>query len=440
MGYGMQGLGAVGTVAALAALLSACVEGDHTGPVVRSVAVDTIPPGKVAVTGETVVCEWGEARGFPCKDIDLVAFLPLADIGAAPDGSTNDVWGWTDPATGTEWALVGHTAGTSFIDLSDPENPVYAGVLPMTNGARASLWRDIKVYRDHAFIVSDGAGQHGMQVFDLARLRDAAEAPVTFEPTVVYDLIASAHNIVINEGTGYAYSVGGQSGGETCEGGFHMIDIRNPAQPVFVGCYADPSTGIFGTGYTHDAQCVVYRGPDHEHYGREICVGANETAIAIVDVTDKDRPFSIAVATYPRVWYAHQGWMDEAHEYFYLNDEGDESAGGRNTRTLVWDLRDLDDPVLARSYRAATGSTDHNLYVRGDLMYQSNYRSGLRIIDISNREYPDEVGFFDTEPVGETEELLGSWSNYPYFESGIIAVTSMYEGIFFLRGRADAAH
>ncbi len=440
MGYRMQGLRAVGMVAALVALLSACVEGDHTGPVVRSVPVDTIPPGQVAITGGTVACEWGEARGFPCKDIDLVSFLPLADIGAAPNGSTNDLWGWTDPATGTEWALVGHSAGTSFIDLTDPENPVYAGVLPLTDGARETIWRDIKVYRDHAFIVSDGAGEHGMQVFDLTQLRNAGDDPAVFEPTFLYDHIASAHNIVINDETGYAYSVGGGSGGETCGGGLHMIDIRDPAQPVFAGCYADPSTGMFGTGYTHDAQCILYRGPDSDHLGREICLGANETAIAIVDVTDKDRPFSIAVATYPRVGYAHQGWMDEAHEYYYLNDEMDEDAGLRNTRTLVWDLRDLDDPILARSYRAPTRSTDHNLYIRGDLMYQSSYRSGLRIVDISNREHPHEVGFFDTEPVGETEELLGSWSNYPYFESGIIAVTSMYEGVFFLRGRADAAH
>ena len=423
-------------VGTLTILLSACTEGEHTGPVVRSVAVDAVPPGQAAITGGTVVCEWGWARGFPCKNIDLVAFLPLAAIGASSSGSTNDLWGWTDPATGTEWALVGHSTGTSFIDLSDPENPVYAGILPMTDGARESIWRDIKIYRNHAYIVSDGAGDHGMQVFDLTRLRDVGDGPATFEPTIVYDGITSAHNIVINEETGFAYSVGGNLGGETCGGGLHMIDIRDPARPIFAGCYADPSTGFFQTGYTHDAQCVVYRGPDADHQGSEICVGANETAVTIVDVTDKNRPFSIAVATYPRVWYAHQGWMDEAHEYFYLNDEMDESAGERNTRTLVWDLRDLDDPVLAGSFRGETRTTDHNLYIRGDLMYQSNYQSGLRIVDISNRERPRrEVGFFDTEPDAESVDLIGSWSNYPYFESGIIAVTSMYKGVFFVRGR-----
>ena len=427
---------AQGLLLVLASLAGGCESSDHTGLVVRGRVVDTFPPGSRAITGGALPCRYGLAAGFRCDGVDLVSYLPLADIGAAPDGPVNDIWGWTDAATGTEWALVGHIAGTSFIDLSDAQSPVYAGILPFTDGSIPSVWRDIKVYRDHAFIVSDAAGGHGMQVFDLTRLRDATGAPLTFEPTVVYDRIGSAHNIVINEETGFAYSVGGGHGGETCGGGLHMIDIRDPARPAFAGCFADRSTGIFGTGYTHDAQCIVYRGPDTSHRGREICLGANETALAVADVTDKDRPFSIAVASYPLLEYAHQGWIDEAHEYFYMNDEGDENRGLRRTRTLVWDLRDLDDPILVNEYRGKTRTTDHNLYVRGNLMYQSNYKSGLRILDISNRPRPQEIAFFDTEPTGETKELVGSWSNYPYFDSGIIAVTSMYEGVFFLRGPA----
>ena len=418
----------------LAVFLAACEQYEGTGPIVRGVVVDTAQAGRNPVTGGAVACRRGSARGFACDGVDLVSFLPLGEIGAGPDGPVNDLWGWTDPVTGREWALVGHFTGTSFIDLSDPENPEYAGFLPFTEGARPSIWRDIKVYRDHAFVVSDNAGGHGMQVFELARLRDIVNAPDTLAPTVVYDRVKSAHNIVINEETGFAYSVGGASGGETCGGGLHMIDIRDPASPAFAGCFADTATGIFGTGYTHDAVCIVYNGPDTAHRGREICLGSNESALSIADVTDKDRPFAVAVASYPHANYAHQGWIDGGHEYFYMNDELDESSGFRHTRTMVWDLRDLDDPIVVEEYLAKTGSTDHNLYVRGDFMYQSNYKSGLRILDIANRTHPREVGFFDTEPGEGGAELLGSWSNYPFFASGIVAVTSMYEGVFFLRG------
>ena len=95
-------------------------------------------------------------------------------------------------------------------------NPVLKGNLPLTEGARPSAWRDVKVYADHAFIVADGAGQHGVQVFDLQRLRENTEEPVTYSEDAIYDGIASAHNIVINEDTGFAHAVGSRGGGETC--------------------------------------------------------------------------------------------------------------------------------------------------------------------------------------------------------------------------------
>ena len=66
---------------------------------------------------------------------------------------------------------------------------------------------------------------------------------------------------MINEDTGFAYAVGNSMGGETCGGALHMIDIREPLNPKFAGCFADPALGLQRTGYTHDAQCVIYHGP-----------------------------------------------------------------------------------------------------------------------------------------------------------------------------------
>ena len=396
------------------------------------------PPATFAsITGGQVDCEGGAADVFSCTDLDLLSFLSVADLGGRRGVEVNDVWGWTDPDSGREYALVGRYDGTSFVDVSDPMNPRYLGDLPLTEGATADVWRDIKVYRDHAFIVADGAGAHGMQIFDLTKLRDVRGDPVTFEEDAHYNQIASAHNIVINEETGFAYAVGAGEGGETCGGGLHMINIQNPRTPIFAGCFQDMGTGRQGTGYSHDAQCIVYHGPDEEHQGKEICFGANETALSIADVTDKANPVSLSTATYPNVAYAHQGWIDEDHRYFYSNDELDEVGGDIDrTRTLIWDVTDLDDPILAREYFADNASSDHNLYIRGDLMYQSNYVSGLRILNISDRENPEVVGFFDTVPGSpDAPGMDGSWSNYPFFESGIIVVTSGKEGVFMLRKR-----
>ncbi len=388
--------------------------------------------GYDAIAGGEVPCTDDRAAGFECSNIDVLSFLPVKDIGGTRGTRVNDIWGWTDPETGREYAMVGRTDGLSFVDISDPYMPVYVGDLPKTEGSRSSIWRDFKVYKDHAYIVADNAGEHGVQVFDLRQLRNVRNPPVTFEETFVYDGINSAHNIVLNEETGYAYAVGSSGGGETCGGGLHMINIQDPGRPTFAGCFADPTTGRRNTGYSHDGQCVRYHGPDAEYRGREICLGSNETALSIADVTDKENPVAISRASYPNVAYTHQGWLTEDHRYFYLNDEGDEPQGlVPGTRTLVWDVMDLDDPILVKEHIATTTTTDHNLYIRGDMMYQSNYGSGLRVLDISNPENPVEVGFFDTTPYGGG----GSWSNYPYFESGAIILTSMTEGLFIVKSR-----
>ena len=209
----------------------------------------------------------------------------------------------------------------------------------------------------------------------------------------------------------------------------------NPKPPFLRGCFADETTGRRKTGYSHDAQCVIYDGPDAEYVGREICIGANETAISIADVTDKDNPVAVGTGSYPDAGYVHQGWLSEDHSYFYQNDELDEIAGRVDkTRTLVWDVRDLSDPIMIREFYGPTSATDHNLYVHGDLMYQTNNASGLRLIDVSTPDNPVEIGYFDTTPYGTDEAgFNGTWSSYPYFKSGIIVVTSRREGVFILK-------
>jgi choice-of-anchor B domain-containing protein len=400
---------------------------------------DTVSTVLPAVAGGEVKCEGGKAKGFDCKDADLVAFLPKSAIGAKRGTLLNDIWGWTDSTTGREFAIVGRTDGTSFVEVTDPANPKYLGDLPMHQGARANIWRDMKVYKNHAFIVADGSGPHGMQVFDLTQLRGVT-TPQTFRETAHYDQIASAHNIVINPGSGFAYPVGNSMGGTTCGGALHMVDIREPAKPKFAGCYSDPAVGLQRTGYTHDAQCVIYHGPDARYHGREICLTSSETAVAIADVTDKANPKTLSVAAYPNVAYAHQGWLSDDHRHFFLDDEGDELAGtAPKTRTVVFDLTDLEDPVVAKEFYGNTAASDHNLYVKGRYMYQSNYVAGLRVVDVNDPVNPVEVGHFDTVPFGENlPGFSGSWSNYPYFKSGVVAATSMREGLFLVRYQPSA--
>jgi hypothetical protein len=177
--------------------------------------VDSTTAGLAAVTGGEAKCETGKARVFECRDADLVSFLPVSAIGGKRGILLNGIWGWSDSTTGREFALVGRVDGTAFVEVTDPAKPVYLGELKLTQGAKSNIWREMKVYKNHAFIVADGAGEHGIQIFDLTQLRDVRSPPVTFKETAHYDRIHSAHNIAINEETGFAYSLGSSMGGES---------------------------------------------------------------------------------------------------------------------------------------------------------------------------------------------------------------------------------
>ena len=363
-------------------------------------------------------CNNGMAGIYPCNGYDLLGQISLASFSAS---AGNDIWGWTDSTNGKEYALVGLNNGTAFVDITDTEELIYLGKLP--TATTSSTWRDIKVYQDHAFIVSE-AGGHGMQVFDLTKLRNVANAPETFEADTRYTGFGNAHNIVINETSGYAYAVGT----DTFSGGAHFIDIQDPKNPIAAGGYGT-------NGYSHDAQVESYNGPDANYTGQEIFIGANENQVAIVNVTDKNNPMEISTFQYANIGYTHQGWFSEDQRYFILGDETDELTFGFDSRTLVFDLADLENPILHTSYLGETAAIDHNGYVKGDDFYLANYTAGVRILDISGIDGQTivEEGFFDTYPLNNTAAFEGVWSVYPYFESEKIIVNDINSGLFVIK-------
>ncbi len=387
-----------------------------------------------AATMSDLACAAGSAGGFPCGDVDLLAYVSRENLGV-PAGSVNDVWGWTDPDTDREYALVGLSSGTAFVDVTDPTSPVYLGSLPTQT--ESSPWRDIKVYGNYAVVVSEATG-HGMQVFDLTQLRSVSVKPVTFSPTAVYTGLGSSHNVFVNEATGYAYAVGSRGGSRSCGLGLHIVDLQTPEAPAYAGCFNHSGTGLRNRAYSHDVQCVVYEGPDSDYAGREICFASNETAVSLSDVTDKSAPVPISIATYAIAQagntYVHQGWLTEDHRYFLQTDELDENNGFVAWTTVrIWDVSDLDEPVLHTTYRASHTSIDHNLYVLGNWVYLANYTGGLRVIDVSDISNPREIAFFDTYPARDGLGFSGAWGTYPYFASGSVLISSIGEGLFVVR-------
>lgn len=371
----------------------------------------------------TTTCNNGVADGFPCNNIDLIGHLDLPQIGG---GQGSDSWGWKHEASGRYFALVGRSNGVSFVEITNPEQPVYIGQLP-SEGGLSSTWRDIKTYQDHAYVVADNIGNHGMQVFDLSQLLTAQNFPVTFSAKTVYRQsgLQEAHNIVINEATGFAYLVGGN----TCNGGLHMVNISNPTAPAFAGCFSDD-------GYTHDAQCLIYQGPDADHQGKELCLASNEDTVTVVDVTNKQSPVLVSRTGYTGAQYTHQGWLTEDQRYFVIDDELDERRDNLNTRTLVMDMADIDNPLFKGFHEANGPSIDHNQYIVGNHTYQANYSRGLRVLQLNDLSQAEmkEVAFFDTVPdFDSNQSFQGAWNVYPFFDNGVVMVSDINRGVFILK-------
>lgn len=395
------------------------------------------------LVGVEIKCQNDKARIFDCHAIDLLAYLPMDSIGGGR--ALLDIWGWTDSVTGREFALVTRGGddplyddgtvrrhgGTSFIEITDPLNPRYLGTLPA--GGR-EVATSIKVYKNHAFIASV---QNGLQVFDLTQLRTVSSGRTTFQETAHYDKVANIHTIAINEATGFAYAAGSFGGGEVCGSGLHMIDIRTPANPTFAGCHVETLLGRRpGSGYIHETVCVIYRGPHQQYRGRELCFNSAGEAVSITDVTDKKRPKTIGIGDYPNVQLTHQGWLSEDQHYFFLYDEYDEDLVAKQkgwdqgrARMMVFDVTNLSDPVLVKEFFGPAPSVDHTLFVRGRYIYQSHYDAGLRIVDTSDPQELNEVGYFK-----HAEGVSGS--NYPYFtKNADVIVFAATTGFFVVRYR-----
>lgn len=379
---------------------------------------DDGPYTPVPVGVEGTACDSGVSAGYPCKNIELLSRLPLQDIGG---GAGADSWGWKDEENGRYYALMARSNGVSFIDVTNPQDPVYLGNLPSESGEQP--WRDVKTYENYAFVVADNIQGHGMQVFDLTRLRSVTAAQ-QFAPDATYKEFGPAHNIAINEDSGFAYV----AGTDTCNGGLHMVDLRQPLSPQNAGCFS-------GDGYTHDVHCVTYEGPDDDHAGSEICLASNEDSLTIVDVSNKQRPVMLSKLAYPDVRYAHQGWLTDDQRYFILGDELDERNFGSNVRTRVFFVGDLDSPQYMGAHLGGTSTIDHNLYVRGPYLFQANYQAGLRILLMEDlaRAQMQEVAYFDTYPARDSREFSGAWNVYPFFDNGTILVSDMQSGLFVLQ-------
>lgn len=404
---------------------------------------DLTPPPALQNKGAApATCQTGFAGQFPCRNVDFLAQLALAEFSTRPSSAAN-VWGLVDLNDNREYAVIGLRNGTAIVDVTDPASPREVTTIP----GNSSAWREVKLYqvrdpaanryRAYAYVTTEAPGS-GLQVIDLSGLPNSASLAATLtdtgsQHTAYVSNIDYATNVALPGAQAFLYLAGSNVAG----GAWRAYSLASPAQPQLAG------TATPGSGYMHDSTSLLLTDArtsqcEPGHNPCEVLVDFNETTIDLWDVTNKLLPVRLSTTTYPGVEYTHSGWPSSDQRFIMVHDELEEIRRGFNTQIYTLNIDNLRLPTIATSFRGLDTTTDHNGYTKGNRYYVSHYRRGLVVFDATNPAQLAEIGSFDTflVPAANSAGTDGAWGVYPFLPSGTILISDISNGLFLLREQA----
>lgn len=333
---------------------------------------------------------------------------------AAFDNTYNEIWGLA--VDGREYAIIGTTQGTHFIDVTDPSNPEEIHLIEGAVTGPSIIHRDYHDDGCFLYVVADEPASPNASVRSTLQIIDVSGLPE--EVNVVYDsdeLIFRAHNIFIDEPNErlYAFIANGMGIGFSA---MRIYDISNPVDPQFIAAYnnlSGLSISQVHDGYVLDNMAYLNLGPN---------------GFAIVDFEDPLSPVLMGTLdNYPEQGYNHSGWLSQDGQYYYMSDE---THGMRMKVVDVSDPTDIEIVDFFNAGNPSPNSIPHNQIVACDYLYVSYYYDGLQVYDISDPSSPVRVAEFDTSLLPDNNSFKGAWGVYPFLPSGNILVADMQEGLF----------
>lgn len=355
----------------------------------------------------------------------MLSFLAIDELGVQ---SLTDVESWMDPASGLEYVVATGEAGFAVITVDDLLDPVvhYRESLPDPI--------DVKIYKDHLYVLTETQGDtEALRVYwmgDFVELGDGDSV----EPVSMSTDFQQGHNLSISPETGFGYISGPGGGAGSCQN-ILEVDLSSPASPLVGRCIPIQWAQPWGT---HNAQCILYDGPDTDYLDKEICfLSVPATGLVVLDVSDKSRTDGIVLGQieYPDERFAHQGVLSGDGRYFLMGDEG--SDGDYYPRMIIIDVEDLTDPAVVGYHFGPNLATDHDIVLHGNRVYWSVYTDGIRVFDFEGPDQIIDVGWFDTEPARPWEGGTGTWG-LTVLSSGVIAAGAGHRGLYFLDEAANA--
>lgn len=342
----------------------------------------------------------GVVTGQNHLNLDLVSNVKF-------DERSSDIWGYVD-SNGIEYAIIGTHSHTRILSLEDPANPIERIAIP---GA-TSIWRDIKSYKDHIYVVAD-VGEDGLLVIDM----NNAPADITYsfyKPEIPLNggtLLDKCHNLYIDTDEGNVYLSGCNSKHRAL-----IFDLdKDPKQP--------PLVGVDSTTYSHDL--YVKNG---KMYSADLYRGE----LSINDVSDVSNPKQLASVETSRE-FTHNVWVSDDERYAFTTDEKP------NAFVDVYDISDLEDIKRVNMYRPKAdkdrGTIPHNTHYMDGLIVTSWYTDGVIVMDASEPDNLVEVARYDSWP-GNDGGFHGCWGAYPYLPSGLLLISDIETGLYVLQPKS----
>lgn len=324
----------------------------------------------------------------------------------------NGIWGWA--GGGHEYAIIGSTAGTYFIDVTNPTAPVLADYVA---GARSGcIWREIKTYSHYAYLVSDDSPPNSFQIVDLQYLPDSVHVVADYNT-----LFERSHTIFVDGNKLYSGLTRG--GLFNPQSGMTVFSLTNPENPTLLRSIDDDFPGLIG--YAHDMfvrNDTIYAS-----------CGFNGLYIFKYDSLANQFFLINSLTTYPDQGYNHSSALtDDGQTLVFM----DEVPTGLAVKVL--DVSDLQNLTVMSTFKSNVGPTPHNPFIIGNTCYIAYYQDGLQVYDVSNPSSPVNVGYFDTHnqtPLGgpyPSPSYQGAWGAYPFLPSGNVLVSDMQNGLFVL--------
>lgn len=327
-------------------------------------------------------------------------------------------WGWYNPVDQKEYAIIGGSNGTYFVEITNPTNPVLRDYVP---GIQVNcVWREYKTYQNYLYMVSDDQEPNGMQIVDLSYLPDSVHLVHSGS-----SIISRSHTIWVDGNKLYCGGVRGPAIGSGPGNNFAsmaVFSLANPASPSLLRKLNQDYPAI---GYVHDMfvrndTCYASCGFDGLYVFK---LNPNNTFTQIGSLT-----------TYPFSGYNHSTSLTDNGQVMIMMDEVPNALPVK-----VLNVSDVSNILVTATFNSSAGATPHNPYVIGNnYVVCANYQDGIQIYNISNPANPVRTGYFDTHyqtPInGTSQGYLGCWGAYPWLPSGNIIASDMQNGLYILDG------